>query len=344
MDRDRNGYISEAEDGEALKIDRDGDRRVALWEIMREANDRAEGPRKIFARFEIRGVKESIQNIPSISPGNIAHVFFAMGRRFTSRKGQNKAYRIFSDLMNNVKREALSGLTPQAKLEKVHEILGNASFKPKKCQATFIKGVVADIFPADIHRRRYECRSISFIYLCVAQEMGWPVSLVHAPHHLFVRWEEPGISFYFEATGGMTMTSDDYVRYFSITEENRARGVYLKSLSEKEALAFAYLNRSVVSFAAKVEDDRWIARHLYDDLTSIGFATVLRDVNNAIDLYPDFAYAHFFRNRVYKYMGKSREAKKSLAKARQLDTGIRTRKLPPTRRCVYFRGRLYPAP
>jgi len=86
------------------------------------------------------------------------------------------------------------------------------------------------------------CSSLPVLYVAVGRRLGYPLKLVTARAHLFLRWESPDGKqrFNVEGTnGGMSSHEDDYYRTFPmpITEEDVRSGQYLESLSPVEELA-----------------------------------------------------------------------------------------------------------
>jgi regulator of sirC expression with transglutaminase-like and TPR domain len=84
------------------------------------------------------------------------------------------------------------------------------------------------------------CSSLPVLTVAVGRRLGYPLKLVAAKNHLFVRWVDENTTFNIESTGqGVTMTTDSYYRRwpFSISDEEMASGIYLKSMTFEEELA-----------------------------------------------------------------------------------------------------------
>ena len=84
------------------------------------------------------------------------------------------------------------------------------------------------------------CSSLSVLYLAVGRRLGYPLKLVPAREHLFLRWEARGERFNVECTMvGFEPRSDDYYRQwpFPISDEEVARGDYLRSMTPRQELA-----------------------------------------------------------------------------------------------------------
>lgn len=89
------------------------------------------------------------------------------------------------------------------------------------------------------------CVSMPVLYTAIARRLRYPVKLVEAKAHLFCRWEGIGPDgeferFNFDGAGkGFGIFDDSYYRNWPkpVTENEIARGEYLKSLSPSEELA-----------------------------------------------------------------------------------------------------------
>lgn len=84
------------------------------------------------------------------------------------------------------------------------------------------------------------CSSLPVFYVAIGRRLGYPLKLVRAKAHLFVRWDEGDQSFNFEATAvGGVVHSDDYYRTWPLpfTPEEEATESYLKSLTPVQELA-----------------------------------------------------------------------------------------------------------
>lgn len=91
------------------------------------------------------------------------------------------------------------------------------------------------------------CASMPVFYVAVGRRLGYPLRLVHAKGHVFVRWDDaegrsgfPSERVNIEgATRGMDSYPDDYYKEWPmrIESEELESGQYLKSLTPREALA-----------------------------------------------------------------------------------------------------------
>jgi hypothetical protein len=99
----------------------------------------------------------------------------------------------------------------------------------------FLHGLLGD-------RRMGTCASLPVLYVAVGRRLGYPLKLVCAKAHVFVRWESADGKIRFNIEGvnhGMNSHPDEYYRTWPgpITEAEMKEGYYLKSLSPAEELA-----------------------------------------------------------------------------------------------------------
>jgi hypothetical protein len=90
------------------------------------------------------------------------------------------------------------------------------------------------------------CASLPFLYIAIGRRLGYPLKLVKAHRHLFVRWDDPEGKHWFnaerfniEVTDGVHFLPDDHYKTWprEISNEDVDAGIYLKSLSPEEELA-----------------------------------------------------------------------------------------------------------
>ncbi len=91
------------------------------------------------------------------------------------------------------------------------------------------------------------CGSLPVLYVAVGRRLGYPLKLVKAFRHLFVRWDDPkgeqwfhADRFNIEATGpGVHFLPDEHYKTWphTISDEDIRAGLFLKSLSPREELA-----------------------------------------------------------------------------------------------------------
>jgi len=105
-------------------------------------------------------------------------------------------------------------------------------------------------------KRTGTCASLPVLYIAVGRRLGYPLKLVAAKNHLFVRWEDTRERLNIEATTqGLTTFNDDYYRRwpFPMTPEEERTERYLISLSPAEELSVFLSLRTQCLLAAQ----RW---------------------------------------------------------------------------------------
>ena len=84
------------------------------------------------------------------------------------------------------------------------------------------------------------CSSMPVLYIALGRRLGYPLKLVKAKGHLFMRWDSPTEKFDMDATSkGVSHYSDEECKQwpFPLSETDIKDEDYLKSLSVKEELS-----------------------------------------------------------------------------------------------------------
>ena len=84
------------------------------------------------------------------------------------------------------------------------------------------------------------CATMPALYIAVGRRLGYPLYLVHAGEHFFVRWEDRGERFNIEATMiGFAPRDDEHYRHWPkpISEEAVRNGLFLRNLTPAEEYA-----------------------------------------------------------------------------------------------------------
>ena len=84
------------------------------------------------------------------------------------------------------------------------------------------------------------CSSMPILYIALGRLLNYPLKLVKAKGHLFMRWDSPTEKFDMDATGkGLDMENDEFYKKwpFPLSEVDIQAEDYLKSLSAKEELS-----------------------------------------------------------------------------------------------------------
>jgi hypothetical protein len=84
------------------------------------------------------------------------------------------------------------------------------------------------------------CSSMPILYIALGRRLGYPLKLVKAKGHLFMRWDSPTEKFDMDATGkGLDKYDDEFYKKwpFPLSQADIQEEDYLKSLSAKEELS-----------------------------------------------------------------------------------------------------------
>ncbi len=88
--------------------------------------------------------------------------------------------------------------------------------------------------------------TMPILYIAIGRRLGYPLWLVQAREHYFVRWDEPGERFNVEATTlGFTPRDDEHFRRWPkpIPDEEIRQGLFLCNLTPREEAAAFYRER-----------------------------------------------------------------------------------------------------
>jgi hypothetical protein len=116
----------------------------------------------------------------------------------------------------------------------------------------FLSGLLSD-------KRIGTCASMPVLYVAIGRRLGYPVNLVNAHDHLFVRWQRPGEEGFrdIEATSrGVVFQTDDYYRNWrKIPDEEIKSGVSLHSLTPEQELAtFMHMRAGALQFHKRLPE------------------------------------------------------------------------------------------
>jgi regulator of sirC expression with transglutaminase-like and TPR domain len=123
------------------------------------------------------------------------------------------------------------------------ESLRDQSFY-EQADDVFLSGLLGE-------HRMGTCTSMPVLLVAVGRRLGYPLKLVPAKGHLFLRWDDGKTRRNFECTNGITCYADAHYQKwpFPISDEEVKQGWYLRSLSPREELAaFFALRGQVLQF------------------------------------------------------------------------------------------------
>ncbi|HEU5179850.1 MAG TPA: transglutaminase family protein [Candidatus Polarisedimenticolia bacterium] len=242
--------------------------------------------------------------------------------------------------------EALSGPEVEAEIDRMAEAvrrdIESATDRPTKIQvlnrffftASGFRPLREDtpesILPRTVlDRRQGNCLGLSIVYLALARDLDLPVQAVAAPNHLFLRYSDGDLRVNLELLeGGLSHEDDYYLKQYRIPSDSVRRGVFLRSLSDREVLGHVYFslganyskngdfNSSFALYQAAVRDapDAPTAHlNLGQDLLARDRAKeAVREFTTALRLYPGYLSALSARSTAQCRLGNLRKARKDL--------------------------------
>ncbi len=154
--------------------------------------------------------------------------------------------------------------SPEAKLRAVYDAFRAKGF-------ITIPGESIPFVADAVTKRHFDCDTASLLLVAVAHELGWPVTMVMAPEHAFVRWEDAAGTVNFDL--GEIHPTGYYLKELKIDPLAVHNGLYLRSLTPQD----------MVSYALAV---RGTAQHQRGHLTEAH-----ADYDQALRLYPNNSMA-----------------------------------------------------
>ncbi|WP_158622235.1 transglutaminase family protein [Corallococcus sp. CA047B] len=132
--------------------------------------------------------------------------------------------------------------------------------------------------------KRGNCVSLPVLWYAVAERLGYPVAMVEAPHHFFLRYEDGRFRSNIEATsGGGEASNEKIILDLEIPQEAISSGAMMRSLSKKELLGAL-----IAEVAARLMQD-W----------NLGLAARLSEL--ALTAHPRSMTAHWNLALAYNY-------------------------------------------
>jgi hypothetical protein len=103
------------------------------------------------------------------------------------------------------------------------------------------------------------CVTMPLLYIAIGRRLGYPLFLVEAKEHFFVRWEGQGERFNIEATsqGFVPRDTDAYYREWpgAITADEVEKGIYLRNLTPREEIGCSLHSRGICFFEHLMIDE-----------------------------------------------------------------------------------------
>lgn len=163
---------------------------------------------------------------------------------------------------------------------------------------------------------QWRCDKLSFLFYAIGQKNHWPIDIVLAPNHAFIRWSFKDNSFLnWETTNAKAYTNDHYLTEFNISQKAIRNGIYMTPLTERQLQAVVCNNIGRA----------WFEKEQYEK--------ALLYCSKAIELWPRFSEAYNNRAIVEIYLKDTDQALQDLNRTVELD--------PNCAAAHYNRGRIF---
>ena len=123
----------------------------------------------------------------------------------------------------------------------------------------------SELYSESIRDRNFDCDKYVLTYLTIAQIAGLPLQAIVVPEHIFVKWKDSQLEFYWEATSGGEIKTMEWI----VPQDNKyqaAHDIKLKTLTIPEYLATVYMN---IGLAYSEIDNHQSAIEVYSNAISI---------------------------------------------------------------------------
>jgi hypothetical protein len=134
---------------------------------------------------------------------------------------------------------------------------------------------------------RGNCVSMPILFVALAQRLGLNATLSTAPNHMFVKYTDDvtGKTINLETTSGAYPARDVYIRQnMPMTDQAIANGIYMKTLSKKEALAVMADIVLEREFADRHYQNAWDVAEVLQPYYPNNLAVLLAPTNAALGL------------------------------------------------------------
>lgn len=240
-----------------------------------------------------------------LSPDNIVHKIIEIESELFTPQEVTAAYKILGDIVRKVKGKLREGMEPEDKLALVYRTIEKKGFKRANPDG--------HLFITCLLKKILICDASSFILLAVAQEQGWPVSLVSVPEHVFARWEDNAAKFNFDF--GKIHPDELYFKQYLVAkteplDENGVLALVFHSRGSTKAQSGRYAE-AIMDFDEAIRlnpKNEYTFANRGNYKARIGrYDEALADYDEAIRLNPRFALAYINRGRVKALLGRYEE-------------------------------------
>ena len=241
--------------------------------------------------------------------------------------------------------EGKSKKTLVAKVANVYVAMNRSGIK--------FKNQDSELFLETINGPQLDCDGSSFVVMAEGHEQGWPIYLVSAPSHMFVRWDN-GLKdtqqMRFNMDFGLSRPDSSYRK--RISSHAISQQVYLENLSQRKFVATVLHNRAgalrkagryrtaireytrALSLNPKARATYNNRGRAYNKLKR--YDKELRDYNQSIRLAPKQPESYYCRSNVFFTFGEDRRALRDLNMALSLNPKKSLRALAYNNRAAVY--------
>ncbi len=123
----------------------------------------------------------------NFKPDNPIHKMMEIFSEFFAPETIRWAYEEIGRILQEVKKRLRPDMSSEEKLSCVYEVLEDLDYK--------LISLGHPLLLSDLKNKKLDCDTSAFLVCFVGFELNWPVFPILIPHHLYLRWEEPGKSF-----------------------------------------------------------------------------------------------------------------------------------------------------
>ncbi len=304
VDLDRNGKIEGAE-----KTDQNGDGNVDSAEWQKFVGDNKAALEKLGGFF-----KTYYSAGTAFKPDNPIHDLLAIESELASPDEVDKVYEMMEKILHIVEPKIKSIHVPESNIAYYTSYDMPMCWNPYAMMLISVYDSINEVgieineqtdasFINNINDTVLDCDSSSLVVLAIAHELNWPVYLVSAPGHVFVRWDN-GTNVEFNMDERYRFDDDRYIDMFNISWHAIEQGVYMRNFENDDILSLFYSNRGIAK--------RQLGR----------YEEAIRDYDKAIELNQDHATAYNNRGMTYGMMERYEDAINDFDRAIELDPNM----------------------
>lgn len=259
-DKDGSGSLDEKEDKDVLKLDQDGDKQAALWEIMEAANKRHGKP--IFSVQAIKLAKESLSLAPYLSPTGLARFILLIESSHANKREIAKAFQAIDKVAAKAGSVKFTG-NPFSNLHRLYGLITNELGFRAVDEVGATKTLAAQLAAGQLDKK-----GMTWLLVAIGRELGWPVTAAaYTPYAYLVKWQGQPMSLNFETDcsqgtqgvsqpyGNCTQPDESYASGFNLSRQSVKARSYLAPLTEVELLGTVYSNLATVTLSSDNCDD-----------------------------------------------------------------------------------------